>query len=158
MKAISLWQPWASLWACTDRKLHETRHWKTPLRGWILVHAAKKQVCSAIEKTFGKNDADRVKLCELLIDEWGGHWAKDLPHGALVGAVYLYNVVSTESVRHTLSEDDALLGNFAPARYSWLKSRRVAFEKPIPYKGRQNIFEVPDEVVLGLIPWEEKKA
>jgi hypothetical protein len=40
MKAISLWQPWASLW-CSPRKIHETRHWPTNNRGWMLVHAAQ---------------------------------------------------------------------------------------------------------------------
>lgn len=155
MKAISLWQPWASLWACTNRKKHETRHWPTNRRGWLLVHAAKIKVCSALEKSL--DDAhDLRRYQEILIDEWGGHWAQDLPHGAIVGAVYLADVIRTEDVRHDLSRwgdiEDRLLGNFASGRYAWLKSDRVRFEHPIPYKGRQQLFEIPDEVVAGLVP------
>lgn len=44
MKAISLWQPWASLIACGDKPF-ETRHWAPPrdLVGQrIAIHAAKK--------------------------------------------------------------------------------------------------------------------
>jgi hypothetical protein len=43
MKAISLWQPWASLLFTTPRaKLHETRHWPTSYRGLLYIHAAKR--------------------------------------------------------------------------------------------------------------------
>jgi hypothetical protein len=44
MKAISLWQPWASLIAC-GAKPYETRHWAPPrelIGQTIAVHAAKK--------------------------------------------------------------------------------------------------------------------
>jgi len=95
-------------------------------------------------------------MLEILTDEWGGHWARDLPHGALVGAVYLSGCIQTEDVRHQLGHrpdfEDHLLGNFGPGRYAWLKSRYKAFLEPIPYKGRQSFFEVPDDVVAGLVP------
>ena len=41
MKAISLWQPWASAMALGMKKI-ETRHWPTCYRGPLLIHAAKK--------------------------------------------------------------------------------------------------------------------
>lgn len=41
MKAISLWQPWATLVAI-DAKRFETRSWKTNYRGLLAIHAAKK--------------------------------------------------------------------------------------------------------------------
>lgn len=44
MKAISLWQPWASLIAC-GAKPYETRHWAPPrelIGQTIAIHAAKK--------------------------------------------------------------------------------------------------------------------
>ena len=77
MKALSLWQPWASLW-CSKRKVHETRHWRCSHRGWLLVHAGKH-----FEKTFELDDPLRL----ILDDEFGGDWAKDLPTGALIGMV-----------------------------------------------------------------------
>lgn len=40
MKAITVWQPWATLLA-TGQKHNETRSWKTSYRGEILIHAAK---------------------------------------------------------------------------------------------------------------------
>lgn len=41
MKAISLWQPWASLIAAGVKSI-ETRGWPTNYRGQIAIHAAKR--------------------------------------------------------------------------------------------------------------------
>ncbi len=40
MKAITIWQPWASLIACGAKK-YETRSWATNYRGPIAIHAAR---------------------------------------------------------------------------------------------------------------------
>lgn len=40
MKALTIWQPWASLLAC-GAKIFETRSWATRYRGQIAIHAAK---------------------------------------------------------------------------------------------------------------------
>jgi hypothetical protein len=44
MKAITIWQPWASLIAI-GAKQYETRSWETKYRGPIAIHAAKKDPC-----------------------------------------------------------------------------------------------------------------
>lgn len=41
MKALTIWQPWASLIAC-GAKRYETRSWQTKYRGPIAIHAAAK--------------------------------------------------------------------------------------------------------------------
>jgi hypothetical protein len=43
MKAISLWQPWATLVAIGAKTI-ETRGWSTSYRGPIAIHAAKKLI------------------------------------------------------------------------------------------------------------------
>lgn len=73
MKAISLWQPWASLWIA-GVKVCETRHWATSHRGTLLVHAAKK-LCIDLEP----------ELIEICSQAFGVNWAKTLPRGALLG-------------------------------------------------------------------------
>ena len=47
MKAITIWQPWASLLACGGKRF-ETRSWATSYRGPIAIHAAKKSVFDAL--------------------------------------------------------------------------------------------------------------
>lgn len=44
MKALTIWQPWASLIAC-GAKQYETRSWPTKYRGPIAIHAAIKDPC-----------------------------------------------------------------------------------------------------------------
>lgn len=150
MKAISLWQPWASLW-CSDRKIHETRHWPTNHRGWLAVHAAKKKTAAAIEKgAAASRDADLAAFLELLRDEYGGHWAMELPLGAIVGVVNIVDCVPTEKIVWTPDEfDDRLCGDFSESRFAWRRAEYRLLPHPIPYIGRQGMFDVPDEA-LGL--------
>lgn len=136
MKAISLWQPWASLWL-SSRKIHETRHWRTQNRGWIAVHAAKRL----------PKDLDD-ELREILYDEFGGHWGMDLPTGSLVGAVDLVGCYSTNTHK-AASEDDLECGNWAENRYAWARGKFRVFRRPIPYRGQQGFFEVSPDVFDG---------
>ena len=43
MKAITLWDPWASAMAL-ELKRNETRGWSTPYRGPLAIHAAKRPI------------------------------------------------------------------------------------------------------------------
>jgi len=72
MKAISLWQPWASLIAC-GAKVFETRHWAPPreLIGQpIAIHAAKKidkgAAAFAQDLMYGQHDPGGFDLAEAL--------------------------------------------------------------------------------------------
>lgn len=113
MKAISLWQPWASLWL-SPRKVHETRHWPTAHRGWLLVHAAKRKM----------DDIQGDRLAEILEGEFGGHWGIDLPRGALIGRVLLEacrptgDVIAAEGYTKT---DDYECGDFDEGRWAGRK-------------------------------------
>jgi activating signal cointegrator 1 len=51
VKAISLWQPWATLIALGEKKF-ETRSWLTNYRGQIAIHAAKRM------------EPDQLEFCE----------------------------------------------------------------------------------------------
>lgn len=135
MKAISLWQPWASLWLLGP-KIHETRHWPTDHRGALLVHAAKK-LCHDVDST----------LAAILERKFGARWAKELPRGALIGCVELEDCIPT-SLGCT-DDDDRTCGRWDPGRYAWRRGQEARrFVEPIPYTGRQGFFTVPDELVM----------
>jgi len=145
LKAISIWQPWASLWL-SPNKLDETRHWATSHRGPLLVHAAKKFI----------KDIDG-RLGDILDSEFGGHWGRDLPTGAIVGMVNLVKILPTETLyrdRSKLTEDDEInikCGDFSDGRYAWRRGVYRRFPQPIPYRGRQSMFSVPYDVVAAQI-------
>ena len=140
MRAISLWQPWASLWL-SPSKVHETRHWATNVRGTVAVHAAQKFVKTELP----------AKLVEILEDTFGGHWSQDLPSGELIGTVDLVDCVETYCQgRLTLaaSREDRLCGDWRAGRFAWRRSDSYqVFKRPIPYLGRQGFFAVDDKLV-----------
>lgn len=55
MKAITIWQPWASLLVCGEKK-YETRSWATSYRGPIAIHAAKVAPSTVMRKLFPLGD------------------------------------------------------------------------------------------------------
>lgn len=72
MKAISLWQPWASLIACGDKPF-ETRHWPPPrelIGQRIGIHAAKKVDREAVglveDLIYGQHHAGGFELADRL--------------------------------------------------------------------------------------------
>jgi len=138
MKAISLWQPWASLW-CSDAKVHETRHWATNHRGWLLVHAAKRRI----------DDLSGSRLDEICDSLWGHHWGLELPRGCLIGKVNLVGCEGTEAmpIGHQIT-DDYECGDFSAGRFAWKRSAFVIFPQAIPYRGAQGFFNVPDDIAL----------
>jgi hypothetical protein len=120
--------------------LHETRHWRCRHRGRLLVHAGKR-----FETNFDADDPLRL----ILDDEFGADWPTDLPTGALIGMV---NVVDCQPTRSpsgdtAASDDDRACGDFSPGRFAWKRDEFRLFEQPIPYRGAQGIFNVPDDLI-----------
>jgi hypothetical protein len=140
--AISLWQPWASLWVC-GRKVHETRHWHTAHRGWLIVHAA-----SRIEKL----PIPAGPLGDILNDQFGHRSPSDFPRGALVGRVRIVDCSPTRSLFADVaaSEDDRVCGDFAEGRFAWRADGFQAFKEPIPYRGSQGFFRIPQAILSEL--------
>jgi hypothetical protein len=115
MRALSLWQPWASLIA-DGRKKIETRHWAMLYRGPLAIHAAMK--------------VDR-DACE----DFGYDW-KTIPRGAVLCIVNVDNCVRFP---HELAPPDAY-GDFYEGRFGFLMTLREVFNPPILAKGHQGIW------------------
>lgn len=143
MKAISLWQPWATLWLLSDpdEKVFETRDWYTGVRGSLLVHAAKKR----------DGEVRDYLNCQHFIGRLAVHGLKpsDLAFGALIGKVNLIGCSRMDRMPApgTLEEK---AGNWSPERFAWERdSNPVLFKTPVPYRGSQGWFEVGDVEVPG---------
>jgi hypothetical protein len=133
MKAISLWQPWASA-IIAGVKSYETRGWKTAHRGPILIHAAKHW--SPALAAFLNEAQDRGALPD-----------GDYPRGALLGAVKIESCEAVEVVRLRIGPIERLLGDYRDGRQAWQLSAPVQLARPIYYCGAQRIFNVPDEIL-----------
>lgn len=142
MRAISLWQPWASAIAL-GLKRYETRHWSTDYRGPLAIHAARKST-RELEDFF--NDL------MLRGDMWPTFQAARLysftmlPKGGIVAIAILIDVLPTERLtkRGAVSDSERVLGNFAPGRFAWQLRNIHPLPQPYYIKGRQGFFNVPD--------------
>lgn len=79
MKAITVWQPWASL-LVSGRKRYETRSWATSYRGPIAIHAAKRPVRQTIDALVADRGMDGSRWTTLIACSCGpGSWTSYLP-------------------------------------------------------------------------------
>jgi len=167
VKAISLWQPWASLLVCGAKRV-ETRGWPIKYRGPLAVHATKRW------------DGELAALCEtepflsaLLANVADSEsWRPaDLPRGAVVGRVYVADCFPAECVIRDAIDDgpevlggDAALvrklvigstehafGDYTAGRFAWLTHSPLRLEEPVPWAGCLGLFDVPDELVPVLL-------
>lgn len=144
MKAISLWQPWASLVAA-GIKLVETRSWFTDRRGTLAIHAAKHRL------TRPQVDAMRRELHEMTALLYPDKYCSvhpemmldALPYGAVVAVVQLIACRDTNSVRERVSAQERLCGDFRPGRFAWMFERVQRLRSPVACRGFQGIFELP---------------
>jgi hypothetical protein len=90
-RALSLWQPWASLVALGHKRI-ETRSWSTRYRGPLVIHASKR--CEAIDlgDFTVEDDTPRSSPKQYLL-RGPISWPYRLPMGAVVATCELIDVV-----------------------------------------------------------------
>lgn len=139
MKAVPLWQPWASLVAVGAKRV-ETRHWPAPgylVGRRIAIHATKTR--------------DWLHMCdEEPFNEYLGGQAPRLPLGAVIATVVLDRCREITYEKALELEErnwhEFAFGNYEPGRFAWVL-RDVEAIDPIPFRGSQGIFEVPDHLL-----------
>lgn len=147
MKAISLWQPWASLVALGGKTI-ETRCWSTKYRGDIAIHSAAKLPvkwlgASRHERVFRDELADVLNVRRDSDDRGGMHVdsaIRALPYGQILCIVRLVGIEETELVRDTVSDRERAFGNYDDGRYAWFMELREVFAEPIPAKGNRMLW------------------
>lgn len=169
MKAVSLWQPYASLIAC-GAKPFETRDWAPPreLIGQpIAIHAAKKVDTGVVdfveELVYGQHEPGGHELADRLAASWKG--APDelmacfgqavMPVGCVVAIAKLSGAFKLgengEVIERMISRpmpecfrpkhDD--FGDYAPGRWAWLLEEVKPLTPPVPARGAQGFWEWP---------------
>jgi hypothetical protein len=132
MKAVSIHQPWA--WAILHAgKNVENRTWRTHHRGALLIHAARSR------RSYDRQEAALwPRLYGVELPAW-----EELMTGAILSVV---DVVGCVKVGR-----GGDLGEFgesvwaAEGMYGWVLANPRPFAEPIPCRGAQMLFEVPDE-------------
>lgn len=138
MKALSLWQPWASL-VIVGAKQFETRSWKTSYRGTLVIHAALTRNAYTAAAMIA------AKGLGLILDT--------MPRGVALGTVELVDVCPVEAVMESgevkFGAQEWQLGDYSEGRYAWKLANPIAFPEPIACAGHQRLWDVGVECVSG---------
>lgn len=140
MKAITLWQPWATLIAIGAKRF-ETRSWGTRYRGPLAIHAAKRPA------VLGECNLDIRGA--LVRGGYGG--LSSLPYGCIVCTVDLIACYNVGEVRFLglLTDIEEQFGDYSPGRFAW-RLDNVRQVDNIPARGSQGFWNwaVPEDLSL----------
>ena len=134
LKCLSVRQPWAWLLVNGFKDI-ENRSWKTRYRGPLLIHASKVPNltnltwCRDPENLYAKVHGYQAKVPALA----------DIPLGAIVGRVTLVDC----NMKYTSKW-------YTPGSWGWHVTDAQVFPTPIPYQGRQGLFNVPKTLLAGM--------
>jgi hypothetical protein len=137
MKALTLWQPWASA-IVAGLKRNETRHWFTPYRGPIAIHAAlisdadlQMRFAEKLERA-----GNAAAFARIGITCWD-----DLPLGKVVATAALVDCLHTDQLNFSLDSPEYEWGNYTQGRFAWMLDTIVPLPTPIAVKGMQGLWE-----------------
>ena len=153
MKCISIWQPWASLKIKGIKRI-ETRGWPAP--------------ASLIGQRMGIASTARLKLEQVKAfkePNFARHYAEtglpadltELPFGKLLGTSRLVACEPhTQAFVNGLTPAEFYFGWYAEGRWAWIFEDDAELPEPVPVRGKQGLWEVPDELVLGGDPGQHR--
>lgn len=144
MKCLSVWQPWASL-LVHGIKNHETRSWAPPVAligKRIAIHAGLSRTGLGIfaESAGALWPPSTGAAPDTCLGE-------PLAFGCILGTAVIDSFIPTDScLALKVPASQKALGDWSTGRFAWLMTDHEVMESPIPWKGQQGLFTVPDEV------------
>lgn len=150
MKALSLWQPWASLIAF-DIKRFETRDWPPPaalIGHAIAIHAAKKAVDSDNREWARREGVEGdlplgAVVCTAILQgayRCGAPASKGLVRiSRHLGPLPLIGPLGAQREVTELPIDD--YGDYSPGRWAWCLIDIRRFDPPISARGAQGLWD-----------------
>jgi hypothetical protein len=131
VKALSLWQPWASLIAYEHKRV-ETRDWGTNYRGPLLIHAAKR---------WTREERDAADQLWPAVGRSEVEWP--LPLGAVVAVARLAKCMRmTHGLIAETPAQEIAMGCWIPGRWAWYLTDVRRIQPAVPLRGRQGLFDV----------------
>ena len=141
MKAITLWQPWATL-VMLGYKTYETRQWSTQYRGPLAIHAAKREPVhvQSLMLSQRKRQRERSQVFRECLAKHGLAYST-LPRGAVLGIVQLDDVVPVEQIRYVVNAFNRVFGDWSDGRFAWRLSNIQTFRNPVLAQGKQGLWD-----------------
>ena len=149
MRAISLWQPWATL-MCGPKTV-ETRGRQTGVRGEVAVCAARSVdgLDALTEPELAAAAAKVLGFTSCMTDggfAWAFRLAGVLPFGKVVCVVDLFGCEETNAPMRLRHAAELAFGDYSDGRYGWLTRNMRRLADPVPVVGHQGFFWLPKDV------------
>ena len=166
MRALTLWQPWATLAAIGAKKI-ETRSWLTRYRGELAIHAAARMPPDAVSFCLSKPAMAEV-MKQLTGSDQRGVWYGYLigsgrdtifPLGKMVGVARVVDCfeippepmavsskIGSKMVMLPPEEPELSFGDYTPGRYAWILEDARQLAKPAPAKGSLGLWDWDGEL------------
>lgn len=141
MKALTLYQPWATLVAIRAKKI-ETRSWNTNYRGELAIHAGKETKFLIPNGGYYINYEDAFYGMTNLVPEKIRIHPETLPLGCIIAICKLTHIdYIGEKYWQFITWEERAFGDYTPGRYAWVLENVEMLEEPIPIKGKQRLWE-----------------
>jgi len=152
IKAISLWQPWATLIALGIKE-YETRSWHTSYRGPLAILSTKTMSpeCRGHAR-FLMNTSTKVRQA---LHNAGIHEPCDFPNGYVLAVTRLAEVYTTDQIRDDVSMLERYVGDFGSGRYAWQAVDTVVLSSPRRARGGQRLFNIDVSEFFDIERWKE---
>ena len=133
MKVLTIQEPYATF-IMKGIKTIETRSWKTKYKGEIYIHAGKSK---KFLKKISNNQV--LKLLENIDLNYGNIICK----AKLVDCIYM----TEEFIDNIKNKNnyEYILGEYEVGRYAWILKNVKVLNKPIPTKGKLNLWNYKDK-------------
>ena len=155
MKALSLWQPWATLMAI-EAKRNETRGWRWAYVGDVAICAAAKKLGQNIPEDWIPALRRLYEFKDTITPGFRGD-VRDLyyslPFGQVVCVVEKFACRSTTDDNgddRSLTPLELDLGDYGPYRFYFPTRNCRRLKTPVPVFGRQGPFELPPSVAAAV--------
>jgi len=155
MKALSLWQPYASFMFANlpnPPKTIETRTRPSKHRGLLAIHATAKEPTWIREEWLG--NMDKITLLRSYLQDLTAIIAgvpylektfDELPRGRILGTVEVMECRPVIEARRIIGPLEWALGDFAHGRHAIFTRNPRKLITPVPWKGKQGFWNLPDD-------------
>ena len=160
-KALTLYQPFASLWAL-GYKQFETRSWGIGYRGPFAIHAGVRPIEKTLDSMFLRIEGitfAEMKFLDAMRDCLGDDFEEDPPYGSIIATGELIGChkivlnggrglsssslgrIENEKLFYEPDEQEVLFGDWSIGRYAWSLTNVKVLPEPIKASGKQGLWD-----------------
>ena len=161
MKALTLWQPWATLIAL-GLKCYETRSWSTNYRGALMIHAAKRPCRLSELRSWGLlpvRQSNPTPVQTAIEQALAPFLTQGFTYGAVVAVadltgcpkMYGVNDIPGQGIHiGSQTQLERTVGDWRAGRFAWMLEKVCGLNKSVKATGRQGLW-IPDKDIQAAV-------